>query len=91
MTTEVGVLVGKRIRRRRRLLGMTQLDLAGQCGVSFQQIQKYECATSRSGIEMWWKLACALETDMSYFFEGLEAGRTQAGANVPSLPSALVA
>ena len=34
--------VGKRIRHRRWLVGMTQQQLADQVGIKFQQIQKYE-------------------------------------------------
>lgn len=45
---EIDIHVGKRLRRRRRLLGLTQQDLAGQVGVRFQQIQKYECAGNRT-------------------------------------------
>ena len=39
MATDVDIYVGKRLRRRRRLLGLTQQDLASQVGVRFQQIQ----------------------------------------------------
>jgi len=38
MATDVDIYVGKRLRRRRRLLGLTQQDLASQVGVRFQQI-----------------------------------------------------
>ena len=47
MADETDLHVGKRLRRRRRLLGMTQQDLASQVGVRFQQIQKYECGANR--------------------------------------------
>ena len=40
--TSVDVLLGKKIRARRMEMGVTQSDLAGALGVSFQQIQKYE-------------------------------------------------
>ena len=46
MADETDLHVGKRLRRRRRLLGMTQQDLASQVGVRFQQIQKYECGAN---------------------------------------------
>jgi transcriptional regulator with XRE-family HTH domain len=38
--------IGRRIRRRRLLLSMTQNALAGALGVTFQQVQKYENGTS---------------------------------------------
>ncbi|HBJ93966.1 MAG TPA: transcriptional regulator, partial [Hyphomonadaceae bacterium] len=42
MATDIDLHVGKRLRWRRRLLGLTQQELASQVGVRFQQIQKYE-------------------------------------------------
>ena len=42
MAHPVDVHVGKRIRHRRWLIGMTQQQLAEQVGIKFQQIQKYE-------------------------------------------------
>ncbi|WP_293677671.1 helix-turn-helix transcriptional regulator [uncultured Phenylobacterium sp.] len=71
MAEHVEVWVGRRLRRRRRLLGMTQMELGGACGVSFQQIQKYESASSRLSVAMLWKLACALGVPASYFFADL--------------------
>ena len=39
--------IGARIRTRRRQLGLSQSDLAGRLGVSFQQVQKYERGANR--------------------------------------------
>ena len=47
MTNDIDLHVGKRLRRRRRLLGLTQQSLAEQVGIRFQQIQKYERGTNR--------------------------------------------
>ena len=41
--------VGESIRAHRLAAGMSQVDLAGQLGVSFQQVQKYEKGTNRVG------------------------------------------
>ena len=71
MCGEVDEIVGRRLRRRRRMLGLTQLELGAACGVSFQQVQKYESASNRLSVAILWKLACALEVDVGYFFEGL--------------------
>ena len=76
MCDQVDVMVGRRLRRRRRMLGLTQQDLAAACGVCFQQVQKYECAYNRLSVAMLWKLACALDVEVGYFFAGLS--RTQA-------------
>jgi transcriptional regulator with XRE-family HTH domain len=67
----VGVHVGKRLRLRRRMLQLTQSDVATACGVTFQQIQKYECAASQVSVQMLWNLSRVLDVPVSYFFEGL--------------------
>lgn len=71
MSDRVDVVVGRRLKARRRLLGFTQQQLAQSCGVTFQQIQKYECAACRLSANMLWKVAGALDVEVSYFFAGL--------------------
>jgi transcriptional regulator with XRE-family HTH domain len=87
MSDDVDLVVGRRLKARRRLLGITQKGLGRRCGVTFQQIQKYECAVSRLSAQMLWRLACALDVEISYFFAGLsregagEPERAMAGSN----------
>src|SRR5580704_1354303 len=71
MSDDIDVHLGKRMRRRRRLLGLTQQQLAMACGVRFQQIQKYECGANRVSAARLWKISSALEVPVNYFFEGL--------------------
>jgi transcriptional regulator with XRE-family HTH domain len=71
MGDSVEVLVGKRLRARRRLLGYSQQALGDACGVTFQQIHKYEAAVCRLSVVMLWKLAKALDVEVNYFFTGL--------------------
>ncbi len=71
MGTDIDVHLGKRLRRRRRLLGLTQQQLAGSCGVRFQQIQKYECGANRISAARLWQLSEALEVPVGYFYDGL--------------------
>lgn len=63
--------VGKRLRLRRTLFGLTQIDLAKHVGVSFQQIQKYEVGSNRVSASRLWLIAQVLNVDVSYFFEEL--------------------
>jgi transcriptional regulator with XRE-family HTH domain len=77
MSDEIDEHLGRRLRRRRRLLGLTQQQLAAACGVRFQQIQKYECAANRMSAARLYQLAQVLEVPVSYFFEGL-GGRCDA-------------
>ena len=77
MTDSTDLHVGKRLRRRRRLLGMTQQDLASQVGVRFQQIQKYECGANRVTASRLYELSKALNVSVQYFFDGLEGDDMQ--------------
>jgi transcriptional regulator with XRE-family HTH domain len=72
MATDIDLHLGRRLRRRRRLLGLTQQQLANQVGIRFQQIQKYECGANRISAARLWQLAEALESPVSYFYDGLE-------------------
>lgn len=72
MTHPVDVHVGKRIRHRRWLIGMTQQQLAEQVGIKFQQIQKYETGANRVSASRLWDIAEALDVPVSFFFEGIE-------------------
>lgn len=63
--------IAKRLQLRRVMLGMTQTDLAKKCGVSFQQIQKYETAGNRIPAARLFDLSQAMETSVAFFFSGL--------------------
>jgi transcriptional regulator with XRE-family HTH domain len=75
--------VGKRIRHRRWILGMTQQQLAEQLGVKFQQVQKYETGMNRVSASRLWDIANVLSVPVSFFFEGVE-GATQAAIAGPA-------
>ena len=70
--SDIDVHVGRRIRHRRWLLGMTQIALGDAVGVRFQQIQKYESGTNRVPVSRLWEIAAIQQTDVGYYFEGLE-------------------
>ena len=78
MVHEVDVHVGKRIRQRRWLTGMTQQKLAELVGIKFQQIQKYETGANRVSASRLWDIAEALEVPVAFFFEGLRASSPSA-------------
>ena len=63
--------IAQRMQLRRLMLGMSQTDLAKRCGVSFQQIQKYEAAGNRIPASRLFDLSQALETSVAFFFMGL--------------------
>ncbi|MEQ8901443.1 MAG: helix-turn-helix transcriptional regulator [Roseovarius sp.] len=84
MAHPVDVHVGKRIRHRRWLVGMTQQQLAEAVGIKFQQIQKYETGANRVSASRLWDIAEALDVDISFFFEGL--GKEEEIAKPGNLP-----
>jgi transcriptional regulator with XRE-family HTH domain len=63
--------LGRAIRRRRRLLDLTLQDLAGACGVTFQQIHKYESGLCSLSASQLWAIAVALKVPVSHFYEAL--------------------
>lgn len=71
MKHPVDVHVGKRVRHRRWMVGMTQQQLAERVGIKFQQIQKYETGMNRISASRLWDISDALEVPVSFFFEGL--------------------
>ncbi len=81
MADETDLHVGKRLRRRRRLLGMTQQELAGQVGVRFQQIQKYECGANRITASRLYDLSRAMNVSVQYFFDGMPNAAMPDAAN----------
>lgn len=74
----IDVEVGRRIRMRRTLLGLSQTTLADALGITFQQVQKYEKGTNRVGASRLQAIAAFLQTSVSFFFEGQETIGTDA-------------
>jgi transcriptional regulator with XRE-family HTH domain len=70
MTDQIDLHIGQRLRHRRWLQGMTQLQLAEAVGIRFQQIQKYESGANRVSASRIWDLAQALNVPVSFFYAG---------------------
>lgn len=75
MAHPVDTHVGKRIRHRRWMIGMTQQQLADAVGIKFQQIQKYETGANRVSASRLWDISQVLAVPMPFFFDGLETGQ----------------
>lgn len=84
MANAIDLHVGKRLRRRRRLLGLTQQQLAESIGIRFQQIQKYECGANRVTASRLYELAVSLNVPVNYFFEGLNMGQAPGDGLAPA-------
>ncbi|MEQ6202498.1 helix-turn-helix transcriptional regulator [Sulfitobacter sp. HNIBRBA2951] len=85
MAHAVDTHVGKKIRQRRWLIGMTQQGLAEAVGIKFQQIQKYETGANRVSASRLYEISAALGLPVSHFFDGVEGEETRA------MPSAFAA
>ena len=83
--------MGAELRRLRRARGLTQAALAARLGISFQQVQRYECGAAGIGASRLFDCAQALDVAPERFFAGLagagnsdgEAGE-KAGEIVPA-------
>ena len=74
------IALGATVRIRRRTIGMSQEAMAEQCGVSFQQIQKYENGTNRISFSRLLQIARALRcrvTDLMDVFDGPDKETTE--------------
>ena len=72
LAKQVDAHVGKRIRKRRTSMGLTQENLAHALQLSYQQLQKYETGANRISVGRLYEVANCLDTDVSFFFEDLE-------------------
>jgi transcriptional regulator with XRE-family HTH domain len=79
----VDVHVGKRLRQRRTLLGMSQTKVGAAVDLTFQQIQKYERGSNRISSSQLFEFAKVLDVPVSYFFDEMPAnaldGRPMSG------------
>jgi transcriptional regulator with XRE-family HTH domain len=67
------VALGAAVRIRRRTIGISQEALAEQCGVSFQQIQKYENGANRISFSRLVQIARALQCRVVDLMDVLDA------------------
>jgi len=65
-------LIGRRLRERRTLLGVSQSRLGSFEHLTFQQIQKYETGKNRISAGRLWRFSKILHVHIFYFFDGLE-------------------
>ena len=77
--------VGKRVRMRRLMLGMSQGALADQLGLTFQQVQKYEKGVNRISASRLQHMCHILQVPVPFFFDGAPhiAGQVGKGVEAP--------
>ena len=78
----VDVHVGRRVRIRRTLLGLSQEKLGEALELTFQQVQKYERGANRISASRLYQIGHLLDVPVSYFFEELTEPKTQQTAGI---------
>jgi transcriptional regulator with XRE-family HTH domain len=82
----IDIHVGRRLRLRRTLLGMSQERLGELLGLTFQQVQKYERGANRIGSSRLFELGQILDVPVSFFFDDLDSGNAaRRGHPMPGL------
>lgn len=69
----IDIHVGKRLRERRTMMGLSQQEIGRLLGVTFQQIQKNERGTNRMSASRLFEAARVLDTTVQYFFDAMPA------------------
>ena len=67
-TQNIDELVGRRLKLRRNIIGMSQEVLGHKIGVSFQQVQKYERGTNRISASRLFEISNVLAVPVDFFF-----------------------
>ncbi len=76
----IDVMIGLRVRVRRKALSMSQTELGTRIGVTFQQVQKYERGVNRIAGSTLVRVAQALGTSVSALLGEAETGALDADA-----------
>lgn len=71
MFNPIDVTVGRNLREKRLKSGMSQEQLGKACGLTFQQIQKYEKGINRISASRLVELAAALKCELLDLFAGV--------------------
>lgn len=68
----VSIHLGRRLTARRLSLHLSLAEVSQRCGVTLQQIHRYETGANTISAPMLWQLARCLGVDIAYFFEGMD-------------------
>src|SRR5215203_3936227 len=74
--------VGSRVRMQRMAIGVSHEKLGVACGITFQQIQKYEKGTNRMGASRLHQIARVLQVPVEFFYEGAPSGPGPGGGPI---------
>jgi transcriptional regulator with XRE-family HTH domain len=81
----VDVVVGQNIRAVRLEVGLSQTELANACGITFQQIQKYEKGANRVGSSRLMQIAEALRVSANTLLPPSQKFATKPSHRAPKI------
>ena len=84
----IDIVVGQRIRWRRRELKLTQQKLADLLALTFQQVQKYEMGANRISVARVWQFCKIFSVTPDFLFENLlnlDDKNAKAGELIPNV------
>ena len=70
----IDIIIGSQLRLRRKMLGLSQSALARRMGITFQQVQKYECGKNSISARRLFEVAQLLQVSPMYFYASCESG-----------------
>ena len=60
-THPLDMIIGSQLRLRRKMMGLSQSALAKHMGITFQQVQKYECGSNSMSARRLFEVAQLLQ------------------------------
>ena len=82
--------VGARVRMRRKMLGMSQTQLADALGITYQQVQKNETGINRIAASRLQQMSHILQVPVAFFFEGAPNAAAPHGSHGSTLSTAQI-
>jgi transcriptional regulator with XRE-family HTH domain len=78
------------VRMRRKMLAMSQTQLADALGITYQQVQKNESGTNRIGASRLHQISHILQVPVAFFFEGAPNASAPHGSHGSALSIAQI-
>ncbi|MDX2072915.1 MAG: helix-turn-helix domain-containing protein [Alphaproteobacteria bacterium] len=78
---DIDSYVGKRLRLRRTMMGLSQEAVAKAVGITFQQVQKYEKGVNAMNARRLVEFSRFMNVPVAYFFDGLEESEAAGSEN----------
>ncbi len=82
--------IGSRVRMRRKMLAMSQTQLADALGVTYQQVQKNEKGTNRITASRLQQISHILQVPVAFFFDGAPNASAPHGSHGSALSIAQI-